>query len=129
MQQDTRGAGVEHHITPSRPAEDASAHPGVSWWNDLSETDRAYWCRVACSAVPAAAYAAYLARHRPSPDAAELRQAIISCAERAELWLEEIAFPPENVHPIDWERCCRAAAQRHADDAFDLASRLPERHA
>lgn len=32
---------------------------GMAWWNNLSEVDRAMWCRRAKTAVPAEAWAAF----------------------------------------------------------------------
>ncbi|MCY1553912.1 hypothetical protein D9M68_904440 [compost metagenome] len=31
-------------------------HPGVTWWNALSEADRRFWLLASCSAVPADAW-------------------------------------------------------------------------
>lgn len=36
-----------------------SEQVGMAWWNRLSEAERAYWLRVADSARPVDAYAAY----------------------------------------------------------------------
>lgn len=33
-------------------------HPGIRWWNSLTETQRAFWCRVADSARPVDAWEA-----------------------------------------------------------------------
>lgn len=34
---------------------------GIVWWNSCTEEERAYWLRVAASAVPLDAWLAYLA--------------------------------------------------------------------
>lgn len=34
-------------------------HPGLTWWNFISENDRLFWLRAALTAVPAEAYAYY----------------------------------------------------------------------
>ena len=36
---------------------------GMKWWNSLTETQRAYWLREACSAVAADAWAEWKRRH------------------------------------------------------------------
>lgn len=33
---------------------------GIKWWNEIQESERAYWCRAAGSAVPADAWRACL---------------------------------------------------------------------
>jgi hypothetical protein len=35
-------------------------HPGITWWNSLTERERAYWLQQAGSAVPGDAWTAYL---------------------------------------------------------------------
>jgi hypothetical protein len=43
------------------PAPDSDAELGMAWWNRISERERAQWLRVAGSAVPADAWAAFKA--------------------------------------------------------------------
>jgi hypothetical protein len=43
------------------PAPDTDAGLGMAWWNRISERERAQWLRVAGSAVPADAWAAFKA--------------------------------------------------------------------
>lgn len=35
-------------------------HPGVTWWNDLTDGDRLFWCNSARTSVPADAWFFYL---------------------------------------------------------------------
>lgn len=47
------------------------AMEGILWWNAMTETDRADWMKIAGSAVPADAWAAYkrhLKQHFSVPD-------------------------------------------------------------
>jgi len=39
--------------------DEKDALEGIVWWNSLSEVDRAFWLRMAFSAVPADAWALY----------------------------------------------------------------------
>lgn len=44
---------------------------GILWWNSIAEGDRANWMKIAGSAVPADAWAAYkrhLKQHLSAPD-------------------------------------------------------------
>ena len=44
-----------------------SEHPGVQWWNSLSEADRRLWLALALTAVPAVAWEYFqLCNPRPS---------------------------------------------------------------
>ena len=54
-------------MSERRPTEDEQA--GMSWWNGLSEPERAAWLSVADSAVAADAWAAFKAARRlPVPE-------------------------------------------------------------
>jgi len=41
------------------------AEAGIAWWNACTERERAHWCKVASSAVPAEAWAAFKADRKP----------------------------------------------------------------
>lgn len=50
---------LSHPPPETRPAAGADDAAGMAWWNSLPERARACWLRIACSAVPADAWAAF----------------------------------------------------------------------
>jgi hypothetical protein len=56
-----------HHVRAARCALTADERAGMAWWNGLTEAG-AYWLRVANTAIPAEAWAAYKRTRIHDPD-------------------------------------------------------------